>query len=75
VIAAYIEVLSREIVMRIQPMKLYLIEDFREAARSFAEKWFDLVRSIRLMLFAVLINKRLPLNAHEHLPHLGLARR
>jgi enoyl-CoA hydratase/carnithine racemase len=34
----YIEVLSREIMMQMQPIKLYLTEDFHEAARSFAEK-------------------------------------
>jgi len=34
----YIEVLSREITMQTQPLKLYLSEDFTEAARAFAEK-------------------------------------
>ena len=34
----YMETLSREITMQMQPMKLYLSEDFQEAARAFAAK-------------------------------------
>jgi enoyl-CoA hydratase/carnithine racemase len=34
----YMDQLSREITMQTQPLKLYLSEDFREAARAFAEK-------------------------------------
>jgi enoyl-CoA hydratase/carnithine racemase len=34
----YLEQLSREIAMQTQPLKLYLSEDFNEAARAFAEK-------------------------------------
>jgi enoyl-CoA hydratase/carnithine racemase len=34
----YLEQLSREITMQTQPLKLYLTEDFQEAARAFAEK-------------------------------------
>ncbi len=34
----YMDQLSREIMMQTQPLKLYLSEDFREAARAFAEK-------------------------------------
>jgi enoyl-CoA hydratase/carnithine racemase len=34
----YMERLSREISMQTQPLKLYLTEDFQEAARAFAEK-------------------------------------
>ena len=34
----YMEQLSREITMQTQPLKLYLTEDFQEAARAFAEK-------------------------------------
>jgi hypothetical protein len=30
--------LSREITMQTQPLRLYLTEDFQEAARAFAEK-------------------------------------
>ena len=32
------EQLSREITMQTQPLKLYLTEDFQEAARAFAER-------------------------------------
>jgi enoyl-CoA hydratase/carnithine racemase len=34
----YLEQISREIAMQTQPLKLYLSEDFNEAARAFAEK-------------------------------------
>jgi enoyl-CoA hydratase/carnithine racemase len=34
----YMDQLSREISMQTQPLKLYLTEDFQEAARAFAEK-------------------------------------
>ena len=34
----YLEQLTREINMQTQPLKLYLSEDFNEAARAFAEK-------------------------------------
>jgi enoyl-CoA hydratase/carnithine racemase len=34
----YLELLTREINMQTQPLKLYLSEDFNEAARAFAEK-------------------------------------
>jgi enoyl-CoA hydratase/carnithine racemase len=34
----HIDQLSREIMMQNQPLKLYLTEDFQEAARAFAEK-------------------------------------
>jgi enoyl-CoA hydratase/carnithine racemase len=34
----YMDQLSREIMMQTQPLKLYLSEDFQEAARAFAEK-------------------------------------
>jgi enoyl-CoA hydratase/carnithine racemase len=34
----YMDQLSREIMMQTQPLKLYLTEDFQEAARAFAEK-------------------------------------
>ncbi|HJU10667.1 MAG TPA: enoyl-CoA hydratase/isomerase family protein, partial [Candidatus Binataceae bacterium] len=34
----YMDQLSREIAMQTQPLKLYLTEDFQEAARSFTEK-------------------------------------
>ena len=34
----YMEQLSREITMQTQPLKLYLTDDFQEAARAFAEK-------------------------------------
>jgi enoyl-CoA hydratase/carnithine racemase len=34
----YLERISREIAMQTQPLKLYLSEDFNEAARAFAEK-------------------------------------
>ena len=34
----HLEVLGREIAMQVQPLKLYLSEDFTEAARAFAEK-------------------------------------
>lgn len=34
----YMDRLSREITMQTQPLKLYLTEDFQEAARAFAEK-------------------------------------
>jgi hypothetical protein len=31
--------LGREITMQAAPLKLYLTEDFQEAARAFVEKW------------------------------------
>ena len=34
----YMERLSREVMMQTAPLKLYLTEDFAEAARAFAEK-------------------------------------
>jgi enoyl-CoA hydratase/carnithine racemase len=34
----YMERLTREINMQTQPLKLYLSEDFNEAARAFVEK-------------------------------------
>ena len=34
----YLEQITREINMQTQPLKLYLSEDFNEAARAFAEK-------------------------------------
>jgi enoyl-CoA hydratase/carnithine racemase len=34
----YMDQLSREIAMQSAPLKLYLSEDFQEAARAFAEK-------------------------------------
>jgi enoyl-CoA hydratase/carnithine racemase len=34
----YMDQLSREITMQTQPLKLYLTDDFQEAARAFAEK-------------------------------------
>jgi enoyl-CoA hydratase/carnithine racemase len=34
----YMDQLSREIMMQTQPLKLYLTEDFQEAARAFTEK-------------------------------------
>jgi enoyl-CoA hydratase/carnithine racemase len=34
----YMDQLSREITMQTQPLKLYLSEDFQEAAHAFAEK-------------------------------------
>lgn len=34
----YIDRMSREIIMQTQPLKLYLTEDFHEAARAFTEK-------------------------------------
>jgi len=34
----YMDQLGREITMQNAPMKLYLSEDFQEAARAFAEK-------------------------------------
>jgi enoyl-CoA hydratase/carnithine racemase len=34
----YMDQLSREIMMQTQPLKLYLTEDFQEAARAFVEK-------------------------------------
>ena len=34
----YMDQISREITMQTQPLKLYLTEDFQEAARAFAEK-------------------------------------
>lgn len=34
----YMDRLTREIMMQTQPLKLYLTEDFQEAARAFAEK-------------------------------------
>jgi enoyl-CoA hydratase/carnithine racemase len=34
----YMEQLTREIMMQTAPLKLYLTEDFKEAARAFAEK-------------------------------------
>jgi enoyl-CoA hydratase/carnithine racemase len=34
----FMDQLSREITMQTQPLKLYLSEDFQEAARAFAEK-------------------------------------
>jgi enoyl-CoA hydratase/carnithine racemase len=34
----YMDQMSREIMMQTQPLKLYLTEDFQEAARAFAEK-------------------------------------
>jgi enoyl-CoA hydratase/carnithine racemase len=34
----YMDQLGREIVMQMAPLKLYLTEDFQEAARAFTEK-------------------------------------
>jgi enoyl-CoA hydratase/carnithine racemase len=34
----YMEQIEREVIMQTAPLKLYLTEDFREAARAFAEK-------------------------------------
>ena len=34
----YMEQLEREVIMQTAPLKLYLSEDFHEAARAFAEK-------------------------------------
>jgi enoyl-CoA hydratase/carnithine racemase len=34
----YLDQLAREIAMQTAPLKLYLSEDFQEAARAFAEK-------------------------------------
>ena len=34
----YMEQLDREVTMQTAPLKLYLSEDFHEAARAFAEK-------------------------------------
>jgi enoyl-CoA hydratase/carnithine racemase len=34
----YMDQLGREIMMQMAPLKLYLTEDFQEAARAFAEK-------------------------------------
>jgi len=34
----YMEQIEREVIMQTAPLKLYLSEDFREAARAFAEK-------------------------------------
>ena len=34
----YMDQLEREVAMQTAPLKLYLTEDFQEAARAFAEK-------------------------------------
>jgi len=34
----YMDQLGREITMQMAPLKLYLTEDFQEAARAFVEK-------------------------------------